>query len=474
MLHISNRRLAAIVAVTALLAAGPVYLATAPATHAETATTPATTLAPMPTLAPLVETVTPAVVNIAVESKAPAEENPMMKDPFFRKFFNMPNQMPARPQMSAGSGVIVDAAQGYVLTNFHVVDHADDVTVTLKDRRKFKAKVVGSDPGTDIALLKIDADHLTALPFGDSDSLHVGDYVVAIGNPFALGQTVTAGIVSALGRSGLNIEGYEDFIQTDASINPGNSGGALVNLKGELVGINTAIVGPAGGNVGIGFAVPTSMAHLVMDQLAKYGTVHRGRLGIMVQDLTPNVAQAMKVGTNEGAIVSQVEPGSPADKAGIKAGDVVTELDKRPVHGASDLRNHIGLMSIGQDVEIGLVRDGAQKTVEAKVAKAPEKQEVAGETGASGETVAQLEGAQFRNIEPGMPEYGHSDGVLVSQVAEESPAARHGIRDGDVITAVNREKVRSIDDLKTDVGKAKGVITLNILRDGASVFLVIS
>jgi len=346
--------------------------------------------------------------------------------------------------------------------------------VTLKDRRKFKAKVIGSDPGTDIALLKIDADHLTALPFGDSDSLHVGDYVVAIGNPFALGQTVTAGIVSALGRSGLNIEGYEDFIQTDASINPGNSGGALVNLKGELVGINTAIVGPAGGNVGIGFAVPTSMAHLVMEQLAKYGAVHRGRLGIMVQDLTPNVAQAMKVGTDEGAIVSQVEPGSPAEKAGIKAGDVVTQIDKHPVHGASDLRNRIGLMSIGQDVEVGLVRDGEQKTVEATVAKAPEKQEVAEETGASGETVAQLEGAQFRNIEPGMPEYGHGDGVLVTQVAEESPAARHGIRDGDIITAVNHEKVRSVDDLKADVGKSKGVITLNILRDGASVFLVIS
>jgi len=463
MWNVMTRRLAPIVAGAAFLAVAQPVAAQPPVNTAA-----APEAAAMPTLAPLVEKVTPAVVNIAVESKAPMEENPFLRDPFFRKFFNLPNMPPARPQMAAGSGVIVDAEKGYVITNHHVVANAEKITVTLKDRRKFKAKLIGSDSGTDVALLKIDADHLTALPFGDSDKLHVGDYVVAVGNPFALGQTVTAGIVSALGRSGLNIEGYEDFIQTDASINPGNSGGALVNLKGHLVGIPTAIIGPSGGNVGIGFAVPSNMVRSVMDQLIRYGEVRRGRLGILVQDLTPDVAKAMKVGSDEGAIVSEVEPNSAAEKAGIRAGDVITELDGQPVHGASDLRNRVGLMRIGQEVELTLVRDGERQTIHATIGKAPKTET------AAGQGVPQLEGAVFRNIEPGMPEYGHAEGVLLAQCEQGSPAWHHGLREGDIVVAVNREKVKSIEDLKKALGKAQGgVITMNILRQGAMIFLVI-
>ena len=255
----------------------------------------------MPTLAPILEKVTPAVVNIAVLQVSPEEENPLMRDPFFRRFFGMPQQ--AEPQIAAGSGVIVDAKNGYVITNAHVVKDAREIQITLKDNRRLPAKLVGADPGTDIALLKVEPKSLVDAKWGDSDALQVGDFVMAIGNPFGLGQTATSGIVSALGRSGLSIEGYEHFIQTDAPINPGNSGGALIDLKGELIGINSAIIGPAGGNVGIGFAVPSVMARAVMDQLIKFGEVKRGRLGIAMQ---------APVGVNEGAQIAEVEPSSPA------------------------------------------------------------------------------------------------------------------------------------------------------------------
>lgn len=325
------------------------------------------------TIAPMLEAVTPAVVNIAVTSRAPQVDNPLLRDPFFRRFFNIPDQPPERVQSSAGSGVIVDARQGYVITNHHVVENAQQITVTLKDRRRFRAKLVGSDAATDIAVLKIEADRLTALPMGDSDRLKVGDFVVAIGNPFGLGQTVTSGIISALGRSGLRVEGYEDFIQTDASINPGNSGGALVNFSGELIGINTAIIGPAGGSVGIGFAVPTGIVRAVMEQIVEFGAVRRGRLGVAIQDLTPDLAESLNVSGNiadgGGAVIAQVEPGSPADKAGLKSGDVVVAVDGKPILSGTALRNRVGLVRTGTPMQVTLLRGGSQRTVTVRTAR---------------------------------------------------------------------------------------------------------
>jgi Do/DeqQ family serine protease len=419
----------------------------------------------IPTLAPLMEKVTPAVVNISVLSRSPAEQNPLFRDPFFRRFFELPEQ--PQPQMSAGSGVIVDAAKGYVLTNYHVVENATEIVVTLKDRRRLKAKLVGSDHGTDIALLHIEAGNLTALPFGDSDKLRVGDFVAAIGNPFGLGQTVTSGIVSALGRSGINIEGYEDFIQTDASINPGNSGGALVDLKGELVGINTAIIGPTGGNVGIGFAVPSNMARTVMDQLARYGAVRRGRLGIVIQDLTPELAKGLGTAQSEGAVITQIEPGSPADKGGIRVGDVVVEVNGHHVRSSADLRNRIGLVRVGEKVELIVYRDGKRKIIDARV--------VADTVSAadSGVVERSLGGATFHDIDPGMPQYGKIEGVLVANVDAGSPAWQHGVRPGDIVIGVNQQRVKNVEDLKQALATVDRAISLELLRGTARIVLVI-
>ncbi len=422
-----------------------------------------------PSLAPLLREVTPAVVNISVVTQQRVGENPLFQDPFFRRFFDVPEQQQPRsvPRQSAGSGVIIDADEGYVLTNHHVVENADEIIVTLSDRRRLEAELIGSDDGTDIALLRISADNLTALEIGDSEALEVGDFVVAIGNPFGLGQTVTSGIVSALGRSGLNIEGYEDFIQTDASINPGNSGGALINLNGELVGINTAIIAPSGGNVGIGFAVPTNMAGEVMEQLLEYGEVRRGRLGIVIQDVTPELAEALDLGVESGAVVTQVEPESPAEQAGILAGDVVVEFNGEEVESSADLRNKVGLVRLGASVDIELIRDGRRQRVDATIGRA------AGLTASSGATIDRLQGAEFRNLNSTDPQYGDLEGVVVASVAQGSPAWRNGLRQGDIITAVNRRSINSVGELSSAVGAAESAVALNIVRDGARLFIVI-
>jgi len=384
------------------------------------------------------------VVNIAVLQKSPEEQNPLMRDPFFRRFFGMPQQ--SEPQIAAGSGVIVDAKNGYVVTNAHVVKDAREIQITLKDNRRLPAKLVGTDPGTDIAVLKVEPKGLVDARWGDSDALQVGDFVMAIGNPFGIGQTATSGIVSALGRSGLSMEGYEHFIQTDAPINPGNSGGALINLKGELIGINSAIIGPAGGNVGIGFAVPSVLAHAVMEQLIKYGEVKRGRLGIAMTNATGV----------EGAQIAEVEPDSPAATAGLRKGDVVVALNGHPVRGSAELRARLGVVPAGETVDLKLQRGKETQTVKARIAEVDRAQ------AAGGKAVPELTGAALAEVERrGLP--GKNRAVLVNAVEEDSPAYRHGLRQGDLIIGVNQRRVTSVPELSKAL-RGSGRLALNVVR----------
>jgi len=351
---------------SALVLSGGVALVTgAPCSVLAGAPIPEAGGAPMQTIAPVVSRVTPGVVGISMRGRV-REDNPLFQDPLFRRFFNLQQGPIERETEAAGSGVIVDAREGYVLTNAHVVENATSIEVTTKDNRQFKAKLVGRDPGTDIAVLQIQGSNLTAVPLGDSDHLQVGDFVLAVGNPFGLGQTVTSGIVSALGRSP-GIEGYEDFIQTDASINPGNSGGPLVDLQGRIIGINTAIVAPSGGNVGIGFAVPINMARQVMEQLISGGEVKRGQIGVAIQDLTPDIAQALGTTHTQGAVIARVVPGSPAERAGLRTNDLVIAVNGTPIHNGVELRNRVGLSKIGDSVELTIVRGSSERTVAVRI-----------------------------------------------------------------------------------------------------------
>lgn len=421
----------------------------------------------LPSLAPMLEKVTPAVVNIATEGRIKQNMNPLFADPFFRRFFNFPDQPIERKTSSLGSGVIVDAKRGLILTNNHVIANADQITVTLRDGRHLEAEVVGTDPETDVAVIKVPADNLTAIKTTDSNNISVGDFVVAIGNPFGLGQTVTSGIVSALSRSGLGIEGYEDFIQTDASINPGNSGGALVNLRGELVGINTAIFSQTGGNIGIGFAIPINLALQIMEQLLETGEVKRAFLGVSMQDISPELAEAFGLKRQTGAIINQVLEGSPADKAGIKAGDIVLSVDDKKIRNAEDLRNRVGLLPVGKKVRMTILRDGKERKLTVDVSE--------NQVADSGPRAVNelLQGVTVTDLEQGNSPYANVAGVQVLKVERGSIAWRNGLRSGDIITSVNKKDVGSVREFLAAVDKVSAPLLLRIIRGNTAAFLVL-
>lgn len=420
---------------------------------------------PLPSLAPMLKTVNPAVVNISTYTTRTVSQTPLLNDPFFRRFFNVPDQQMQQPRQrrtqSAGSGVIIDAKKGIVLTNHHVIEGADEITVGMEDGRNYTAALVGSDPDVDIAVLKIKADNLHSVKLADSDNLEVGDYVVAIGNPFGLGQTVTTGIVSALGRSGLGIEGYENFIQTDASINPGNSGGALVNLHGHLVGVNTAILAPAGGNVGIGFAIPINMAKVSIDQIIEHGEVRRGQLGVVIQDLTPELAAAFNMGKHQrGAVIAEVQSGSAAEKAGLKVGDVVVDVDGKDIFGSAQLRNAVGLKQIGDRITVTVFRDGKRKAFRAKLGSIALA--VVASVGVGSDL---LKGVTLRDADRGL-------GVLVAEVANDADAAGKLVP-GDLIVSVNQRRVADVKQFSDAAAASKGRVLLRILRGQMALWIVL-
>ncbi len=420
--------------------------------------------APLPSLAPMIERVTPAVVNISTVSVVRREDQPLLRDPIFRWFFERPRQSRERRNQSLGSGVIVDAKQGHVLTNHHVIEKADEIRVTLHDGRELVAELLGTDPDTDVAVLRIPNENLTAVQLADSDRLRVGDFVVAIGNPFGLSQTVTSGIVSAVGRSGLGIEGYENFIQTDASINPGNSGGPLVNLRGELVGINTAILAPSGGNVGIGFAIPTNMAEAIKRQIVEHGGIRRGVFGISMQNLTPDLARALKLpAKTAGAVVNGVKPDSAAEQAGLKAGDLITRLNERSISGATDLTTQLALLRVGDRVELEVIRDGRNRTLSAQIAD-PFAHFVDGD-----DISRQLQGARLGEVID-ESSFGKNRGIAVGPVVENSNAWNAGLREGDVLFQLNRSRIESLDDLRKATDD--GVYRLKLRRGSRLVTLV--
>jgi serine protease Do len=457
-------------------------LALAPVSFASAAETASSSVASqqMPSLAPMLEKVMPSVVSINVEGSTTVNTPRMPRN--FQQFFgdNSPFCQEGSPFQSSpfcqqgsadggqqqkfmalGSGVIINAEKGYVVTNNHVVDKATSIKVQLSDGRKFDAKVVGKDPRSDIALIELkDPKNLSAIKLADSDALRVGDYTVAIGNPYGLGETVTSGIVSALGRSGLNVENYENFIQTDAAINRGNSGGALVNLNGELIGINTAILAPDGGNIGIGFAIPSNMVKNLTEQMVKYGQVKRGELGIMGTELNSDLAKAMKVDAQRGAFVSQVMPNSSAAKAGVKAGDVIVSMNGKPISSFAALRAQVGSMPVGSKVKLGLLREGKQVSVDLELQQSNQNQVD------SSSVFNGIEGAELSN------RTGKDKGVIVNSVKANTPAARIGLKKGDVIVGANQQPVNNIAELRKILDSKPSVLALNVQRGDTSIYLL--
>lgn len=412
---------------------------------------------PLPSLAPMLQRISGAVVNLSTTTRLRPGDS--LRDPLFRR------PGPRRPANSLGSAVIVDAAEGYVVTNHHLIDDADSIRITTADGRELDAAIVGSDADSDIAVLQIEGGGaLTAIPLGDSGRLRVGDFVVAIGNPFNLRQTVTAGIVSGLGRNGLGIEDYEDFIQTDASINPGNSGGALVDLRGQLVGINTAIFRSDGGGAGIGFAIPVDMVKKLMAQLIEHGDIRRGLLGVAIQDLTPALADAFGLGGKKGAVVSRVIADSGAAEAGIRAGDVIVGLNDSAVDDSADLRNAVGLLRAGAEVQVAFYRDGEKRTVTARI------KDSGGFAATERGPAARLAGAKFRAAPPTRERRG---GVEVTDIEPHSPAARSGLQERDIVLGVGRRPVATVQELETAARGAGNALLIKLLRERTMLFLVI-
>ena len=416
----------------------------------------------LPSLADMLDGVNPAVVNIATFTTVNSR-NPLLDDPFFRRFFDVPRGRTtprSRRTRAAGSGVIVDADNGYIVTNNHVVGRADEISVTLADGRTLQAKLIGRDEQVDLAVLQVEPDELVEIDLANSADLRVGDFVVAIGNPFSLSQTVTSGIVSALGRSGLGIEGYEDFIQTDAPINPGNSGGALVDLRGDLVGINTAILAPSGGSAGIGFAIPSNMVRAIMDEIIEHGEVRRGLLGVSVQALNPELARAFGVDRRDGVVVVEVEPDSPAAQAGLQSGDIITQVGQRKIRRISDFHSQAAVMFIGDKVDVELIRDGDDRSVALQIEEFTQQN-------AQGRLIDQrLAGVDLENFwnpdEPGM-----SSGVLITTVEPRSKPFTYGLRAGDVIVGANRRTVRDISELRDALLLDQRNIVMRIYRNGS-------
>ncbi|CAK3637361.1 DegQ family serine endoprotease [Vibrio crassostreae] len=414
----------------------------------------------LPSLAPMLEQVTPAVVSIAVEGKQVQRQQ--IPEQF--QFFFGPEQTRERPFRGLGSGVIIDAKKGHIVTNYHVINGADDIKVKLHDGREYDAELIGGDQMSDIALLKLEkAKNLTQIKVADSDKLRVGDFSVAIGNPFGLGQTVTSGIVSALGRSGLNLENFENFIQTDAAINSGNSGGALVNLNGELIGINTAILGPNGGNVGIGFAIPSNMMKNLTEQILDFGEVKRGMLGVQGGEITSELAEALGYESSKGAFVSQVVPDSAADDAGLKAGDIIVSINGKRIDTFSELRAKVATLGAGKEIELGVVRDGKNKTFDVTLGESTNNKTQAEKLHEG------LAGAELTNT----TDSDSATGVKVSSVAQGSPAEAYQLLKDDIIIGVNRQTVKNLAEFREILEKQPGVLALNIQRGDRTIYLVI-